>query len=239
MQGGRRAGGKAAAVGFDSLHVVQVEEAAAGASEVLLFRARGLLREAGIRAEVRPRSAVAVDVVEIRAALFEILREGHGLAALGDAAKFCDLGGPGRGDGFLDASKDDLRGHRVEFHVAAGWEVGEALSDALLQFLSCAAEERAEASVEAELFAVVAYEVEDGAGCLSLGAAQASAQLLEEEGWAVGGAEEEEGVHYRDVDAFVEEVHREDHVDHACGEVGQGGAAFVVWGVGPDLLCGP
>ncbi len=81
---------------------------------------------------------------------------------------------------------------------------------------------------------MVAYEVEDGAGCLSLGAAQASAQLLEEEGWAVGGAEEEEGVHHRDVDAFVEEVDGEDHVDLACGEVGQGGAAFVVWGVGPD-----
>lgn len=58
--------------------------------------------------------------------------------------------------------------------MAAGWEVGEALSDALLQFLSCAAEERAEASIESELFAVVAYEVEDGARRLSLGAPQAS-----------------------------------------------------------------
>ena len=67
------------------------------------------------------------------------------------------------GFALLDASKDDLRGHRVEFHVTAGWEEGEALSDPLLQFLSCAAEERAEASIESELFAVVAYEVEDGA----------------------------------------------------------------------------
>ena len=75
--------------------------------------------------------------------------------------KFRDLGGPRRGDGFLDASKDDVRGHRVEFHVTAGWEDREALSDPLLQFLPCAAEECAEASVEAELFAVVAYEVED------------------------------------------------------------------------------
>ena len=118
------------------------------------------------------------------------------------------------GFALLDASKDDLRGDGVEFHVAAGWEVREALSDAQLQFLSCAAEERAEASIESELFAVVAYEVEDGAGCLSLGAAQASAQLLEEEGWAVGGAEEEEGVQHRDVDAFVEEVdgEEEEHV---------------------------
>ena len=97
--------------------------------------------------------------------------------------------------------------------MAAGWEIREALSDALLQFLSCAAEERAEASIESELFAVVAYEVEDGAGCLSLGAAQASAQLLEEEGWAVGGAEEEEGVHHRDVDALVEEVDGEEELE--------------------------
>ena len=138
-----------------------------------------MLREAGGGAEVGPRSALTVDVVEIRAALFEILHEAHGLAALGDAAKFCDLGGPRRGDGLargqafaclkagfalLDASKDDLRARGVEFHVAAGWEVGEARSDSLLQFLSCAAEERAEASIESELFAVVAYEVEDGAG---------------------------------------------------------------------------
>ena len=75
---------------------------------------------------------------------------------------------------------------------------------------------------------------EAAAGGLALGAAQASAELLEEEGGAVGGAEQEEGVHHRDVDALVEEVYREDHVDLACGEVGQGDAAFVVWGVGPD-----
>ena len=77
-----------AAVGFDSRYVVNVEEAAAGASEVLLFRARGLLREAGRGAEVRPRSDVAVDVVEIRAALFEIVREAHGLAALSDGLSY-------------------------------------------------------------------------------------------------------------------------------------------------------
>ena len=47
--------------------------------------------------------------------------------------------------------------------MATGWEEWEALSDPLLQFLSCAAEECAEASIEAELFAVVAYDVEDGA----------------------------------------------------------------------------
>jgi hypothetical protein len=81
-----------------------VEEAAAGASEVLLFWARGLLREASGVAEVRPRSAVAVDVVEIRAALFEIVREGHGPAALGAAAKFRDLGGPRRRDGLARLS---------------------------------------------------------------------------------------------------------------------------------------
>ena len=70
-------------------------------------------------------------------------------------------------------------------------------------------------------------------GRLSLGSPQPSAQLLEEEGRAVSGAQEEEGVHHRNVDALVEEVHREDHVDLACGEVGQGRATFVVWGVGP------
>lgn len=62
---------------------------------------------------------------------------------------------------------------------------------------------------------MVAYEVEDRAGGLSLGAAQASAQLLEEEGWAVGGAKEEEGVHHPDVDALVEEVDGEEELQNA------------------------
>ena len=52
MQGGRGGVGKEAAVGFDSLHVVQVEEAAAGASEVSLFWASGQQQKAGIGAEV-------------------------------------------------------------------------------------------------------------------------------------------------------------------------------------------
>jgi uncharacterized protein YmfQ (DUF2313 family) len=57
-----------------------------------------------------------------------------------------------------------------------------------------AAEERAEAAVEAELLAVVADEVEDGADRLALGLPQAAAELLEEEERALGGAEHEERV---------------------------------------------
>ena len=61
--------------------------------------------------------------------------------------------------------------------------------------------------------------------------AQASAQLLEEEGWAVGGAEEEEGVHHRDVDALVEEA----VVDAVVGE---GGEVLLVDGVPDSEFCG-
>ena len=39
--------------------------------------------------------------------------------------------------------------------------------------------------------------------------------MLEEEGWAVRGAKEEEGVHHRDVDAFVEEVDGEEELQYA------------------------
>ncbi len=47
---------------------------------------------------------------------------------------------------------------------------------------------------------------------------------MKEEGWAVGGAKEEEGVHHRDVDALVEEIDGEEELQDArqlvYGQVG-------------------
>ncbi len=107
------------------------------------------------------------------------------------------------------------RRHPVQLHVAAGGEEREALLDLSDDVGAGAAEEGAEAAVVAELLAVVADEVEDGADGLALGLPEPAAELLEEEERALGGAEHEERVDGGDVHALVEEVHAEDDPDVA------------------------
>ena len=82
-----------------------------------------------------------------------------------------------------------------------------------------AAEESAVAAVEAELAAMCAHEVEDGAERLARRSAQATSELLEEQRGALGGTQHEHGVDRGHVDAFVEQVDREDDADLAGGEV--------------------
>ena len=82
--------------------------------------------------------------------------------------------------------------------------------------------------------AVAPDEVEDRAHRLPRGTPQAASQLLEEEGRAVRGAQEEEGVDDGQVDALVEQVDREDDIHPACREIRQSGSALLVRAVGPD-----
>src|SRR5262249_6553768 len=82
-------------------------------------------------------------------------------------------------------------------------------------------EQRAEAMVEAELRAVVANEVQHGARGLAVCSPQSAAELLEEQGSALGRAEQEECVDVRDVDALVEEVDGEHDTDPPGREVGE------------------
>jgi hypothetical protein len=84
------------------------------------------------------------------------------------------------------------------------------------------AQQRAEATVVAELLAVLPDEVEHRADALAFALPQAAAELLEEEQRAVGGPEHEERVHGRHVDALVEQVDREHHVQPPGGQVAQG-----------------
>ena len=78
---------------------------------------------------------------------------------------------------------------------------------------AAAAEQRAEAPVEAELAAVAPDEVEHRADGLALAQPQAASELLQEQRRAVGRPQHEQGVDGGHVDAFVEEIDREDDVD--------------------------
>ena len=73
---------------------------------------------------------------------------------------------------------------------------------------------------------LLADEVEDGEAVLAVGQAQAAAELLQEDGRALGGTQEEHGVDLGDVDALVEEVDREDAVDLAARSIRSAGSRW-------------
>ena len=99
-----------------------------------------------------------------------------------------------------------------------------------------ASEQAAEALIEAELLALLAHEVEHGQHALAVVFAQASAELLQEDGGALGGAQHEDGVHCRHVDALVEQVDGEQDGELAVAQILQRVASFLAAGAAGDRL---
>jgi hypothetical protein len=69
---------------------------------------------------------------------------------------------------------------------------------------SSRARQRAEPLIEAELATLVPNEIERGERRLALGQPQTTAELLQENGGALDGAEEQKGINFGNVEAFVE-----------------------------------
>ncbi len=213
---GRRVALEPATPGGEPLGVVHVEQAAARPAEDGLVLAGGGGVEAGPVPEVGPGVVAGVDVVEVEAGGVEELLQGD-VAPRGAASSASSAARSAmvRGSAFRMLDSTRSLATPVQLHVAAGGEEREALLDLPHDVGAGAAEERAEAAVVAELLAVVADEVEDGADGLALGLPEPAAELLEEEERALGGAEHEERVDGGDVHALVEEVHAEDDADVA------------------------
>ena len=104
-------------------------------------------------------------------------------------------------------------------HVAPGGQERKALLHSAFDVAARTTDESAVAAVEAELPAMCADEIEDGAERLALRSTQATTKLLEEQRRALGGTQHQHGVDRGHVDTFVEEVNREDDADLAGGEV--------------------
>ena len=100
----------------------------------------------------------------------------------------------------------------VEDDLGAGGQEREAVLDVALELGARAPGHRAEAPVEAELRAVVADEVERGQHGFAWCQPQSAPELLEEDGGALGGTQEEDGVDGGHVDALVEDVDGHDRL---------------------------
>lgn len=79
---------------------------------------------------------------------------------------------------------------------------------------------------------LLADEVERGEAVLSLHQAQTAAQLLEEDGRALGRSKEEDGVDLGNVHPLIEQVHREQDVDLPRAQLPEGVGAVVAGGIG-------
>jgi hypothetical protein len=121
-----------------------------------------------------------------------------------------------------------------ELHMAARREEGEAGLDLPFNVLARAAQERLEAAVETELPSVLAHKVKDEAPAFSTVLSESAAELLKEQRRAVRRAEQQERVNVWEVDALVEEVDREEHVDLAAAQVVERSSPLIFRAVAPD-----
>ncbi|KAF5041882.1 hypothetical protein DSECCO2_518460 [anaerobic digester metagenome] len=93
------------------------------------------------------------------------------------------------------------------------------LSDLVHQGPSARREERRNPLPEPEVSVVVPDEVEDREAFLPVREAEAPTELLDKDRETLGGAQEEDGVHFGDIDTLVVEVDNEDEVDLPGDEV--------------------
>lgn len=145
-----------------------------------------------------------------------------------------NAGRPARRYGVSEAPQHDVPGDGIERQVTAAGQEGEVGLRLLLHLAARAAEQRTEAVIEPELASVLTDEVEHGAETLAVVVAKPPAELLQEQGAALGGAQHQQGVHARHVHALVEEIHREEHTDVAGGELSQCRVPLLARRVGPD-----
>src|SRR5690606_28414329 len=112
-------------------------------------------------------------------------------------------------------------GHRVQLHMASARQVWETLFDSALDLFTAPAQKSGVAAVHPKLFAVLSDKVQHGANALAGLAPQPAPKLLQEYRGAVSRSQQQQGVDGRDVDAFIEQIHREDDTDLSCGECTQ------------------
>ena len=111
---------------------------------------------------------------------------------------------------------------------------GKPLLECALNLSPCPADHRAKANVESVLGVGLADEVEHRQDALALRPPQAATELLQEHGRALGRAQEQDRVDLGNVDAFVEDVDREDRSNLAAPKLTHGLEADVSSTVSPS-----
>ena len=222
---GRVAAGEPKPPTAEALGVVDVEQAGERAGDGAVGNAGHV---AALFAELGEALAVSVELAQVDVGPVEEGPEGPVLdQVLGE-------GGP-LGQAAFDVLEHGLLRVVFQLNGAAGGEARELLLDGFAKLgAGAAAEQSAETAVEAELAVGPANEVEHGQAALALVEPEAAAELLQVEGGALGGAQEEHGVDFGDVDALVEHVHGEEGAELAATQLLDHRGAFAERGVAGD-----
>ena len=170
-------------------------------------RRRG--RQAGGSTQLGPAVIVGVDVLEFEAAVARGTWPGRRRRAI--AARSHSLS-PASRDRVADAPQHDLRGDRIELEVAAGRQEREVLStwrSRSRRLPPSSARKRRSKRNSRRWVPTKSSTVQSD---LPVALAQAAAELLQEQGRALGRPQEQERVDVRHVDALVEQVDGEHDV---------------------------
>jgi hypothetical protein len=133
-----------------------------------------------------------------------------------------------------DIAQHEVGRDPVELEMAAGRKCREALLDLPLKASTTDPGKGAVAEIEPELRVLAADEVEHGQAWLLVGQAQPPAQLLKEDGGALGGTQEQDRVDGGDVDTLVEQVDGEEYPYLAVAKSPEGGPSRSLIGPGGD-----
>lgn len=132
-----------------------------------------------------------------------------------------------RADRLPEVLEDDAARFAIELNRTAGGEIREAAVDLLFDLAARGTGERPIAQVEAEIAMSVANEVEHRQAVLVAAPSQTAAELLKKDERALGRPEKEDRVDLRHVDAFIEDVDREEAVDLAVAQAPERAIAYV------------
>ena len=184
----------------------------------LFVRIADLAAQAGCGQQPRPQASLEQLVqgrVEVRERLLNCWR------AAQVTAKLTDLGHQPRtacGQGLADVLQDPFLGDPLQPQAAAGRQVRKAAFDLAIEFSGRLGADRPQTRREAELAALGPDEIQYGQAFLLVVQAQATSQLLQVDGQALRGPQEQDRVQLGDVDAFVVQIDDEDEVDFAAAE---------------------
>ena len=186
-----------------------------------LARTRFRVELAGIATQRRPRSIVLQHVFQATSGRVEIGRQ----PIVRMRTHFGHQRRPSRGHLLPDVLQHEILRDRVEHDLTARRQKRETLLDLALQRLAADAGHALETVDRNGTHGVGARRSPARSARSCPGEPEAAAQLLQEDSRALGRAQEQHGVDLGDVEAFVEEVDREEDVDLAVAQRGQGVAA--------------
>ena len=127
----------------------------------------------------------------------------------------------------FDIVQDSFLGNLFHLDGAAFGNMGKSVFDFFFDGSGASAEQRLEPGCKIILFIGLGHKVQDGQAVLPFAKAQPAAELLQENGQAVRGPQEKDGIDGRDIDTLIEKIHCEKKIDLSCFQGCPGGSPFL------------